>query len=169
MRRSRVVIGVLIATSIFVSVASGKETAPGPIPSQIATAKRVFISNAGSDLRFRQFGVTRTYDQFYAALKDWGHYELLSSPTDADLVFEINLIASFDQYGETYRAVPQLQLRIVDPKTHILLWTIAEPLEAGNFYIVGGHQNEKFDKAMVRLVKGLQELTNHGVPPQPTP
>ena len=41
-----------------------------------------------------------------------------------------------------------------------------EELEAGRFYIVGGHQEEKFDKAMKEILvdlKGLVEAVPVGV------
>jgi hypothetical protein len=66
--------------------ALGAQTADvpaAPRPAQIVAAKKVFISNAG-------VGTDMTYDQFYAAIKGWGRYELVASPADADLVFEIS-------------------------------------------------------------------------------
>ena len=35
-----------------------------------------------------------TYNEFYAAMKSWGRYELVSSPADADMVFEIRFAYS---------------------------------------------------------------------------
>src|ERR1035441_8663261 len=64
-----------------------------PIPSQILTAKKVFISNAGGeyDAGIWSGGRERSYNEFYAAMKSWGRYELVSSPGDADLVFQVGL------------------------------------------------------------------------------
>lgn len=160
---------VLLAVVLPAKFWAAKNAPAAPIPPQITSAKKVFISNAGSDLRFQQFSPTRAYDQLYAAIREWGHFEVVSSPADADLVFQISLATSFDEYGQKYEAVPQLHLAIVDPKTHILLWAVAEPLEAGKFYIVGGHQDAKFDKAMDRLVKDVKELVGDVAagPPKP--
>ena len=36
-------------------------------------------------------GPDRAYNEFYAAMKTWGRYELVAAPRDADLVFEIRL------------------------------------------------------------------------------
>ncbi len=68
------------------------------LPTAIQTAKRVFLGNAGVDgtslSAFRKSGdVSQPYDWFYAALKNWGRYELVGSPADADLVFEISFAA----------------------------------------------------------------------------
>ena len=67
----------------------------------------MFISNAGGesfegviDQTVFNGGPDRPYNQFYAAMKAWGRYEVLSSPPDADLVFEISL-GSHRYWAET--------------------------------------------------------------------
>jgi hypothetical protein len=157
---SRALAVLLTIASISPTAFARKDAPSAPVPSQIAAAKKLFIANGGVDVRFQQLGMTRAYDQFYAAMKECGHYELVSLPSDSELVFEISLVTSFDQYGDKYQPVPQLHLRILDAKSNVLLWALAEPLEAGKFYIVGGHPNEKFDKAMDRLVKDVKNLVN---------
>jgi hypothetical protein len=66
-----------------------------PVPSLILSAKKIFVANAGGDESVfdPQYsgGPDRLYDEFYAAAKSWGRYELTSSPEDAGLVFEIGL------------------------------------------------------------------------------
>jgi hypothetical protein len=67
-----------------------------PVPAQILSAKKVFIANGGGDeSRFEspQYtgGPDRLCNEFYAAMKSWGRYELVSSPAQADLIFEISL------------------------------------------------------------------------------
>lgn len=58
---------------------------PAPVPSLILTAKRVFIANGGGDeslFDWPQYsgGPDRLYNEFYAAMKSWGRYELVSTP-----------------------------------------------------------------------------------------
>jgi len=68
---------------------SSATAASAPVPAQIFSAKKVFISNA-SALGETPSGVADlTYNEFYADIKDWGRYEIVSAPVDADLVFEI--------------------------------------------------------------------------------
>src|SRR5437867_13326838 len=62
-----------------------------------------FIANAGDAPPMSRLGTRRAYDQSYAAIKNWGQYELVSSPSDADLVFEVSLVGQFEQYGNTLR------------------------------------------------------------------
>lgn len=109
-----------------------------PIPAQISAAKRVFIANAGGDERFYEEplfkgGPNRAYDQFYTAMKSWGHFELLSSPAEADLLLEIcfhyplaeQQVVRGDSIGGI-KYDPQFRLEIRDPKTNALLWGITE-------------------------------------------
>jgi hypothetical protein len=151
---------LLISESVLVA-ARTKEVPLAPLPAQIVTAKRVFVSNGGEDSHFKVLGLRRPYDQFYASIKEWGHYELVSSPADADLVMEISLQSQLDKYGPNDLSIlPVLRLAILDPKSHTILWVFTEELEAEKFGLVGGHQSEKFDKAMKRIVadvKGLVE------------
>src|SRR5260370_14484089 len=68
-----------------------KELLPAPLPAQIFTARKIFVSNAG-DETLGEFsgGPDRAYNQLYTALKGWGRYELVAVPADAALVFEIS-------------------------------------------------------------------------------
>jgi len=70
------------------------ETPAAPLPSQILTAKKVFISNAGGllDLNVVTGDPRRDYNEFYAAMQTWGHYSLVGSPAEADLVVQISII-----------------------------------------------------------------------------
>lgn len=107
---------------------------PAPVPAQILTAKKVFISNAGLDgiafQAFRKLGdVDQPYNAFYAAVNSWGKYTLVSAPADADLVFEIRFNAPFDGDKNIPGYLPQLNLTIYDAKTRFVLWTILAPVD----------------------------------------
>ncbi len=106
---------------------------PGPVPAQIVNAKSVFISNTAPDgmpsLILEKFGEpNRPYDQLYVAMKTWGRYELAGSPADADLVLEIHFSRSVYTGGLGQGA--EFYLSILDVKTHFVLWTLVEPVEA---------------------------------------
>src|SRR5579872_3002052 len=84
----------LAMTLLPLSVLEAQDANPvasAPLPSQIVTAKKVFISNAGGEFNTHIWSgaPVRTYNQFYAAIKSWGRYELVSAPANADLVLEI--------------------------------------------------------------------------------
>ena len=61
-----------------------------PIPTQILTCKKVFVSNGESNAKTTIPNLT--YNEFYAHMKSWGKYELSPAPADADLVFEIRFV-----------------------------------------------------------------------------
>jgi hypothetical protein len=127
---------------------------PAPLPAQIIAAKKVFISNGGEDqwLDFDpKHDPTLTYNEFYADMKSWGKYELVSSPADADVVFEIRL-ASRDA---TRDATLQLRLLILDPKTHVALWPLNQVAKSANRDATA---RKNFDEAMNALVESLKKL-----------
>lgn len=113
-----------------------------PPPAQIADAKKVFISNGGVELGWISGGDNRPYNQFYAAMKDWGRYELVGAPADADLILNIRV-----------KSGQQLRLVILDPKTHVVLWTFNEFSYQGD---------KQFNEAMDRLVTSMKQLVEPG-------
>ena len=81
-------------------------TPAAPVPAQIITSTKVFISNAGADstsltaLRNAE-EPDQPYNELYAAMKSWGRYELVAAPADADLVFEIRFTAPLTDCGQS--------------------------------------------------------------------
>jgi hypothetical protein len=114
--------------------------APGaPIPSQIATAHTVFLSNMGSDSNF-PIDATQAYNAIYQDLQTWGKYQLAASPEQADLIFQLRDVSTYTTYygnhGTTYTINhPSFQLTIVDAKSNVTLWTINSPV-----YLAGKKQ-----------------------------
>jgi hypothetical protein len=112
----------------------------------------------------------KSYNLFYAAMKEWGRYELVASPEDADLVFEIYASAPVvSSKGGESKNQPQLQLSIFDPKTHFLLWKLTEALDAtgpGPFGGVGGiAHKERFYATVSGIIDQLKSLTTPTTPP----
>ncbi|MGA2674134.1 MAG: hypothetical protein ABSE99_13005 [Terracidiphilus sp.] len=126
------------------------QTAAAPVPSQILTAKKVFISNTGGgfDSRVWSGGPDRIYNEFYAAMKSWGRYELVSAPGDADLVLDVNVIPNSVAW--------QFKLETLDPKTRIVLWTQYEPLK---ITVSQKTRDKNFDDTIDKLVGDLKALT----------
>ncbi|HEX7284911.1 MAG TPA: hypothetical protein VF532_01945 [Candidatus Angelobacter sp.] len=156
----------LMIVSVFAPALSSQQTTPespqqknqaaAPVPAQILTAKKVFISNLGvanGALNGIFNGTTdRAYQQFYAAMLTWGHYELVSSPAECDLVFEINVRGT--GVGRN------LKLVIRDLKTRVVLWTIIEYVEVASRR---SNLDKNFDKAVLALVNDVARLA--GLPP----
>jgi len=128
------VLGTLLSLPVFAAADQPKEgVPPAPIPSQILNARKVFVSNAGANLyTLPAYIASHTgssnglYDEFYAAIKNWGKYELVSVPAEADLVLEISL------YARDYSENPQFELKVIDPKTRTVLWAFVETVPAGS-------------------------------------
>ncbi len=160
---SLAVLGLIQAASAQQS----KETAPAPVPAQIAAAQKIFISNAGGasleaviDETVFNGGPDRPYNEFYAAMKSWGRYEVVSSPAEADLVFEISW--ALTDTGLRLPVLGQLRLVIIDPKTRITLWNLIEYVRGA---LLLGNRDKNFNQAMNTVVARLKALTT---PPSPT-
>ncbi len=131
--------------------------AAAPVPQQIAKAKTVFVSNAGADGVGDLYsgGDERPYDEFYAAMKSWGRYELTPAPAGSDLVFEL----LFTNTGPVMD--PRLRLTIMDPSTRVLLWTFTAHVKVCH---VRATCDKNFDDAITSLVGNVKELATRSGP-----
>jgi len=149
-----------------------KEAPPAPLPAQIYSWKKVFIANAGGDSNdLYSGGPNRLYNQFYAALKSWGRYELTGSPAEADLVFEISFTNPYvgeqvsgggGQIPVSNRSFndPQFRLTILDPATRVTLWIFTRHVEHA---LLKSNRDKNFDQAVANLANDLRDI-----PGQPT-
>jgi hypothetical protein len=136
-----------------------------PVPSGILSAKKIFISNAGADsgLFPHPFsgGPERAYNQFYTAMQSWGRYEIVADPVDAELVFELRLIApngpaNANKQKGASDPLPMFRLVIFDGKTHFVLWALTESIYEA---LVQKTHDRNFDEALSALVTDLKNLT----------
>jgi hypothetical protein len=157
----------LLAVIILCATQLPAQTA-APIPAPILAARKVFIANAGADALVSALdrgndASAKYYNQFYAAMKNWSYYELLSSPADADLVLEIYASAPVESVSNgKSRLQPQFQVSIFDCKTHFLLWRLTESVDAfepGTFGGVKNSAGSKFDTAVDGIIRQLKTLT----------
>jgi len=155
------IVAILSLVSIL-GAQSGKDSPSAPVPVQIGTARKIFISNGGGqsfatvlDQTVFNGGPDRPYNQLYAAMKAWGRYELAPSPADADLVLEISW--SLADTGLRLPVLGELRLVVVDPKTPIKLWTLSEHVRGA---ILLGNRDKNFDEAMSTIVSRMKNLSN---------
>ena len=142
-----------------------KEAPPAPVPSLILTAKKVFVANGGGDESVYDWpqysgGPNRLYDEFYAALKSWGRYELVSTPGDAELVFEIRLTNLQPMRSEPLKEQnpqydSQFHLAIRDVQTHETLWGLTEHAQTA---ILQGNRDKNFEIALGRILSELKRI-----------
>jgi hypothetical protein len=128
MRRIGVVLSLFVLLHGMVAK-SRKDIPPAPLPAVVVNAKKVFFTNGGgSDL---------AYDAFYSEMKNWGKYEIVGSPDNADLIVELSYHVDHNgtrvwSTNNTYNGTtqvhsrelidPQLVLTIYDAKTKNSLW-----------------------------------------------
>ncbi len=137
-----------------------------PVPPALLNAKTVFISNAGADSGLFPHPFSgdpdRPYNQFYAAMQNWGHYQIAGDPSEADIVFELQLIAppgptSGNKINGASDPVPMFRLAIYDRKTHYVLWALTESIMVA--YLQKTHDNN-FDFALNAITADLKRLTS---------
>jgi hypothetical protein len=159
---------VLSFLAVHPAFAQPATTASAPVPSVIASAHRVFISNAGSDSYASESyfplgrytgGPNRFYNQFYASMKSWGRFTLTDSPANAEVVYEVRFATpavdrtSRGPGGFTYD--PQLNLNLLDPQTRVVLWSLTEHIAPAS---TASGDNKNFDRAVARMVSRVKGL-----------
>lgn len=139
---------------------------PAPIPTPIFTAKKVFISNATGEVALPPGNPALTYDEFYAAMKSWGRYELVSAPADADLVLEIRFTFVvgptdvFDGRGGS-SADYQFRLVVLDPKSRVVLWAFSRSVPGSSNK---AKNRQYFDQTLASLIDDFKKLVTQSSP-----
>jgi hypothetical protein len=140
-------------------------TAAGPVPPAILAAKKIFISNAGSDSGLFPEPFTgdpnRAYTEFYSELKATGNYDLASDPAEADLVLELQLTApegpsKGSKQNGAADPLPMFRVVVYDRKTHYVLWALTESVEFA--YLQKTH-DRNFEEALERLIYQFERIT----------
>ena len=143
-----------------------KDVPPAPVPPPILAAKNVFIANGGGDespFDSPQYsgGPDRLYNEFYAAMKSWGRYQLVGAPDEADLVFEVRLTIIQPQRSaplggdENPAYDSQFHLAIRDRKAHETLWGLTEHAQTA---LLQGNRDKNFEQALAGIVAELQRI-----------
>lgn len=113
---------------------------------------------------FKKAGwVNEPYNSVYAALKSWGHWQLLSSPEGADLIVSVRFIAPVTSYsgGMPVSYLPQEDLTLLDGKTRVPLWTVNQTFQ-GAFRKSSWEKN--YSEGVTSLVNQLKALTTPSAP-----
>jgi hypothetical protein len=107
-----------------------KKVPVAPLPTVVVNAKKIFLSNGG--------GSNLAYDAFYAKMKEWGKYEIVGAPDEADLIVELSYRVdkggtrvwsttnTYEKTTEVHSSQivdPQVNVAIYDAKTKISLWS----------------------------------------------
>lgn len=134
-----------------------------PVPSPLLSAQKIFLANGGADVvstaAFKKAAeVNEPYNSMYNALRGWGHWQLVGSPSDADLVLAVRFAAPVAIYskGMPLSYAPQEELTILDGKTHVQLWALTQPV-AGAFRKTTWEKN--YNDGIASLISQLKALT----------
>jgi hypothetical protein len=158
--------GLFVASllfSVYCWAQAPTDQAPAaPVPVPITSGKKIFISNAQGESPAVTAFPNQTYNEFYAAMKDWGRYELVATPGDADLIFEIRFMVAIGpttiyRGGGTSPQEPQIRLVIFDPKTHAVLWAFTEPVKQA---ALSANERKNFKLTLVKVVNDVKELVD---------
>jgi len=116
----------------------------------------------GQPLRHGQVSATvpTAYDGLYSALKDWGRFEMVLTPSDADLIFQIHVVCPSIKEGH-----PLLELQILDPKTRIALWGFSENADPAELQ---KNRDTNFERALSRLTQDVKALFTRADSPEVT-
>jgi hypothetical protein len=158
-------LAVLLTTSAAARAQMAPYSQAGPLPPTLRLAHSIFVSNAGSDsgLFPEPFSgdPDRAYTEFYGALKQSGQFQLVNTPSSADLVLELQLTAPYGPFrtsssdsitlkaSGTSNAVPMFRLVIYDSKTHFILWTITQSVD---FAALQKNHDRNFDAALTAVL-----------------
>jgi hypothetical protein len=159
---------------------------PAPLPSQVVTARSVFIvKGVGSTAHTVAGGYDMAFDSFYSEMKKWGRYEIVGSPAEADVVFEVtyavenagtrvwsstNVNDGTTQVHSAQAINAQLSVVLYDAHTKSELWSSS--VVPGMAFLRSNQQKEMISagERLAKTVKQRVELsTPQSLPSSATP
>ena len=163
MRKLAIALGLAVSLTALYGK-TRKDIAPAPLPQAIVTAHKVFLSNGGgSDLAF---------DAFYSEMKNWGKYQIVGSPDQAELVIELSyrvedlgtrVWSSVNTYNNTTQVHsrelidPKLILTIYDARTKNSLWSTIDHRRLARFE---KNREKEMINSAERLVEELKSRSS---------
>ena len=128
-----------------------------PLPTQLTTAHKIFIGNAGDQ---ENADCLRAYNVFYAGIQGLKNFELVLDPKDADLVLELHYEIALGQAVASHdsnQSVRQFRVALIDPKSHTILWTL---VERTNYALLQSNRNKNLDETIGVLVNDFNLLVS---------
>ena len=137
----------------------------GPVPAQVAAAHKIMFTSVGASPNF-PLDAGQAYNDVYADLQSWGYYQLVSTPQEADLIFQLREVAPLTDIvggrGYVYTThTPAFVLTMIDPKTQVTLWSVTSPVYLAGKKDVYAHWVALSEANLVSRIKVVagQQLT----------
>jgi hypothetical protein len=149
---------IFVCHFLVLSSALAQQTFVAPVPTEILAAKKIFISNGGTDSFSPAERYTseayRAYNQLYGALQKSARFQLVSTPAEADLVIEVSTQVAV-------KAQDRVRLTIYETKSHYILWRLDSWVRLS---LRRATSDQNFDAAVTKLASDFEKLAS---PPQP--
>jgi hypothetical protein len=147
-----------------------------PVPTTILSARKLFIANGGADAGLFPSpfsgSTSHGYDQFYSAFRGMSQYDIVSNPSEADLVLEFQVQAPLGPANANKQKgaadpLPTVSVKIYDRPSHYVLWAFSEEVDVA---LLQKTHDRNLDDAIARLVQDFQSLTRpQSATPSSTP
>jgi hypothetical protein len=125
MQISRALLPLFLLSASLGAHASKKKplVVPPDVLTRVRTARHIFVSNGGEDdwLTYARFSVGSGYRALYQALAGWPGVQLVGSPAQADLIFQVSDNMDGNTDSDPFNV--HVYLTVLDPKTQQVLWT----------------------------------------------
>lgn len=138
----------------------------GPVTARIASAHNIVLTNVGITPRLG-LDANLLYNDIHSRLQQWGYYQLVSNPQDADLIFQLDEIdprngGNVTPATDIYNRTPSFRIVILDAKSGIALWTVTAPI-----YITGKKTYARWiDVSEQNLITRLKALAQQPISPE---
>lgn len=134
-----------------------------PVPAPVVQGKKAFVSFELGDVSafpsVYSGGPERAYAEFYRGMQQWGRYQLVDDPKNADLVLGIRFVEAPGLNA------PQIRLGITDASTRVSLWAFSEEI---NGALLKRNRDPAFSEAVGRVLADFKLLlSSNGLPQQP--
>lgn len=143
------------------SADAGVNLVGAPIPAPLLEGKRAYISYELGDVtsfpsRYSG-GPERAYSEFYNQMKQWGRYDLVADPKDADVVFAIRFV-------DPPEIAAQIRLGVSDARARVSLWGFVEQLDSK---FRKKNRDAEFSETVTLLINDLKMLVEPSSPSGP--
>ena len=158
-------LGILPLGALAQRKAAPVNVSSAPVPAPILQGKKAFISFELGDVSAfpstYSGGPERAYNEFYQGMQQWGRYQLVNDPKDADVIFAIRFVES---PGLAY---PQIRLGIMSANGRVSLWGFTEEI---NTAFRKKNRDAAFSGTILQVINDVKLLvSSNGAPPPVQP